>query len=552
MTVMIEDALRVGALARGKVVAGQGGLRNVVEHVTVMEVPPPMVDHWLHGGELLLTTFYCVRHQPSAQVEIIKSLTRAGSAGLVFHPGAIDVALAPEALTQADRSNVPIITVPADISYVEIMTPLLGTILNQQTALLQRSHDIHQQLIGLLLRGAELHEICSLLSQLLRRAVLIVDAAGRSLAGSSAGDLSVRSQWDPTATFDLLAHIVRQAKDGHAREQRVDAGRLVAVPISTGRRILGMVVAIGAQETPLDPMDLAALEQAALAVALHLVKDEAVRKAESRLHADFVDSLLGSAKQARPTAATASTSTVARKHVVLLLDLSLLVNGRALDDDATGRARDENDVVEAVRGVVREHAPNSIVALHDGHIVLLPELQGPFNRGQLRQDVTSLLAKIRHGLGERLADAMVVACGGVSPDGNLKRGYGEAVRALDIRKTVGLTPEVVWYDDVRFFDLLLRNGNEYDLRAFCEATIAPLAEYDKKGSKLVETMESYLDSGMRLQETSIALHLHPNAVKYRLSRVRDILGVDPFSPEHHLTYHIATKLLRLVTASFVG
>jgi DNA-binding PucR family transcriptional regulator len=54
---------------------------------------------------------------------------------------------------------------------------------------------------------------------------------------------------------------------------------------------------------------------------------------------------------------------------------------------------------------------------------------------------------------------------------------------------------------------------------------------------------------MRLQATAARLHLHPNAVKYRLARIKDILGLDPYDSEHHLTYHIATKLVRLLTSA---
>ncbi|MEU4568936.1 helix-turn-helix domain-containing protein [Micromonospora sp. NPDC023956] len=42
---------------------------------------------------------------------------------------------------------------------------------------------------------------------------------------------------------------------------------------------------------------------------------------------------------------------------------------------------------------------------------------------------------------------------------------------------------------------------------------------------------SYLDHGQRLDHTAAALHLHPNTVRYRMRRLRDLVGMPPTPAE---------------------
>ena len=47
---------------------------------------------------------------------------------------------------------------------------------------------------------------------------------------------------------------------------------------------------------------------------------------------------------------------------------------------------------------------------------------------------------------------------------------------------------------------------------------------DEFHRELVSTALSYLDHGQRLDRTAVALHLHPNTVRYRLRRLRELAG----------------------------
>jgi sugar diacid utilization regulator len=144
--------------------------------------------------------------------------------------------------------------------------------------------------------------------------------------------------------------------------------------------------------------------------------------------------------------------------------------------------------------------------------------------------------------------SIVVAIGGVQPSfKEIITSYREAQRALAMRRRLDLRYPVVTYQDVRIFSLLERHLDDEEVIVLFRRTMGPLAEYDAKHqTDLVHTAEVYFDCNYRLQQAADQLLIHPSSLKYRLQRIRDILGNDPFNDKDHLDYYLATKIARLL------
>ncbi|HLS03473.1 MAG TPA: helix-turn-helix domain-containing protein [Actinomycetales bacterium] len=70
----------------------------------------------------------------------------------------------------------------------------------------------------------------------------------------------------------------------------------------------------------------------------------------------------------------------------------------------------------------------------------------------------------------------------------------------------------------------------------------PLAQ--SRGS-LLETLESYIDSGRSLEATARGLYVHPNTVRYRLRKVAELCGWDALEPREAYVLQVALALGRL-------
>ena len=71
---------------------------------------------------------------------------------------------------------------------------------------------------------------------------------------------------------------------------------------------------------------------------------------------------------------------------------------------------------------------------------------------------------------------------------------------------------------------------------------APLAA---AGIPLLETVDAYLASGAAVEPAARALFVHPNTLRYRLHRVAEITGRDPWNPRDVVLLRIAIILGRL-------
>jgi DNA-binding PucR family transcriptional regulator len=98
------------------------------------------------------------------------------------------------------------------------------------------------------------------------------------------------------------------------------------------------------------------------------------------------------------------------------------------------------------------------------------------------------------------------------------------------------------HDQVGSHSLLLALQDEEVLAAFRRALLRPLEEHDaRRRSRLVETLDRFLSSGCRWQETATALHVHVNTLRHRLDRVEQLTGRDLGSMEDRVDLYIALR-----------
>src|SRR5712664_61352 len=180
MAVTVRDALSLGGLQRGEVLAGASGLDREITWVKVLESPETL--DWLAPGELLLTVAFAIKDDRSAQASLVKDLARVGSSGLVIKPQRYLPEIPAEMLGQANEFGIPLIRIPEDVSYLEIMAPILERIINAQNAQLRRSIEIHRQFTHLALDGQGLDAIVKTLGELVESSISLEDANFHLLA----------------------------------------------------------------------------------------------------------------------------------------------------------------------------------------------------------------------------------------------------------------------------------------------------------------------------------------------------------------------------------
>ena len=131
------------------------------------------------------------------------------------------------------------------------------------------------------------------------------------------------------------------------------------------------------------------------------------------------------------------------------------------------------------------------------------------------------------------------------PGSGLRAAINSAADAL-----AGLDVVAAWPDAPRMIDaddLLVERVLAGDAQAAARlraAVYAPLAA----SPHLLSTVDAYLATGGALEPTARNLFVHPNTVRYRLHRVADLTGRDPWEPRDLLVLQTAVILGRLAAA----
>ena len=553
----VREAMRFGQFASAKLVAGADGLDRPIEWVRAMETPevPP------RAGDLIFTTGFPIKDDPEAQIRLIAKIADSEGAGLVVRPYPYMRKLPAEMLSEADRLKVPLFTVTQDVQMVDLMAPLLERIINAEHWRLKRSMDIHRRFTELVLDGKGVKEICATLADLLESAVTIEDASFHLLAhAGGAGDPhrkeTIQRQGTPQRIlFDpQIQRMLREveAKRGPVKVPAfphvgMSRERLIA-PILAANQVLGYISVL---DHPPHNEELAfmAIEQAALVLALAVAKERELSEVEGRVRGEFLEDLLHGTygeEAAAQRRARHLGYPLHGNHIVMLVDIDDFrgfIGTRQVSEDAIQALKRE--FLRRVTGVVRGTYPRALVqGRSDSVASLLPVGTEP---GDYQARGHALGLQIR----EKIADwkpGFTVSVGFSGPaeaPAGLAAAQREVISVMDSLARFKRWGQVVAVPELGLTGLLAAVADER-LVDYMRRHLGPLVEHDtaRKGS-LVPTLRAYLETGEQ-QEAAKRLRVHPNTLRYRLDRIREISGVDLEDPETRLNMAVALRVQALL------
>src|SRR6266700_2408186 len=553
----VREAMRMSEFADARLLAGENGLDRPIEWVRLMETP----EIQPRAGDLLLTTGFPIKDDLAAQIRLIGRIAESGGAGLVVKPHPYLRKLAPEMLTEADRLDVPLFTVPANVQLVDVMAQLLERIINAEHSRLKRSIEIHRRFTDIVLDGKGVNEICRTLAELLESAVVIEDASFHLLAhAGGSGDPhrkeTIQRQGTPQRVlFDpQIQRMLREVEQkrgpvkvpafphvGMSRE------RLIA-PILAANQVLGYISVL---DHPPHHEELAymAIEQAALVLALAIAKERELAEVEGRVRGEFLEDLLHGTygdEAAAQRRARHLGYPLHGNHIVMLVDIDDFRGfnrARQVSEDAIQALKRE--FLRRVAGVVRASYPRALVqGRSDSVISLLPLGTEP---GDHQARGHSLGMQVRQAIAD-WKPGFTVSVGFSGPTDaptGVAAAQREVVAVMDSLARFKRWGQVVAVPELGLTGLLAAVTDER-LVDYSRRHLGPLMEHDssRKGA-LVATLRAYLETGEQ-QQAATRLRVHPNTLRYRLDRIREISGVDLEDPETRLNLAVALRVQALL------
>jgi sugar diacid utilization regulator len=389
---------------------------------------------------------------------------------------------------------------------------ILNADLESTVSALRKTMETHRQLNEIVANAGEAG-IAKTLHHLTGFPVLIQDVHGntRATAGDAPG--GYRSKDEPQQRQELIRRL-------QTTRQALYHRRAWLVLANPRPDVIGVIAFIDPARTATET-DLAALEYAATVLSVELSRLQSVAEAELRSRRDFAEELLAGADEATTKASAHVLGyDPERPHRVIVV---------------TGRPPDglHEQFFQAAAREARRLDVASLVVGRASYIVIIAYREADW--GKLRAAIASQLpgGSCRLAVGSRYPNAWQVAV-----------SYREAQFVANLSSALGRpAPPVLLFDSLGVYRMLSSVTDPAGIEAFMNNQLGTLLDYDKRHhSSLLVTLAQYFDSGCNIDQTAAMLSIHRSTLKYRLKRVRELLGQDLNDGSTRLDLHLATRV----------
>lgn len=545
MEFKVKDLLGMESMKDAVILAGENYSNNVVEGVTIMEGPD--IAKWIKGGEVILTNLYSIRSFNENELRgFIANLVEKRVSALVIKKDSAKISS--QLLEAGEKYKMPIIQLPKEIPFVDVMYPIMGELFNNQFTKLQYYKEIHDRFTALSLADKGLEKIIHTLEELIGNPVALFNRNFRCIVSTSP-DLEKFEMVEKVHFYEQTEgikyphyrQIVKYPELGNSK------GHQIVVPIET-LNPNKMYLLIGEINKSLGELDLIAVENAATSLSLELVKQFAVAEVEKKYKNDLIEEIISGKIQ--------SIDAVYEKANVIGWDFTgsfaavlLKINrfsGSILKQNGGLSDRSHFLVLEAIH----HYLPNGIVSNKSNlFIVLWKVKKSSKSDSSWMNEIKKTSKAIQNVIRGQDKDINVqIGIGSAVNDMNeIPKSYREAQDALDLGETLNGLESITAFSELGIFRLLRYVKDSSALIQFIPHSLKELLEYQQANqADLLETLKTFLECNQNAAQTAKLLFVHYKTVVYRLERIKEITGMDFDDSEEMLSVRVGLKIYELM------
>jgi len=549
--VTVRKAMQIGGLLRCKVVAGERGLDRTIDHITVMEVPD--VIQWLKGNDLLLTSLYPIKDDREAIGKLVEQLDEVGSSALAIKTHRYVEAI-PESIIEAgNRLGLPIIEIDNEVSYLDIMTPLMELMLTSRDADKEPLEPFFQWITELAMSGKGIPALIEAVQQMTENIITV---------GSEIPPLESLYKGRNVAPLTRAQKNELKAAKRSIRMQRLLDGRMtpcIVTPLLLNDELYGDVTCWHTKRE-FRERDFQVLDRTVLLLALEFLKVITKADVEQTFKDDFLSEVL--------LGHVADKDEAIKRGEIFGWDLDknyqvlsiAFAKGAAegADLEALWVQEQKRRLLRKINEIFRFGVHKIITTIRKDYLVVLyPREDGksgqeyPYRDDPQKEPVMHMAESVRRQLAQEFEElAFTVGVGRFYPGlEGIHKGFSESVQAIKLGKPISGTSGCVHYEDLGIFRILSQFNDWRELESIYSETVGKLVEYDwSSNANLVATLTEYFANNCSLSETAEKLFVHVNTMKYRLQKIEQLTGCSVHDAEKRLLLHVGLKIHQILQA----
>ncbi len=489
----------------------QAALERELRWVVTTDLPDP--SRYLHGGELVVTGLIW-RKESGDSERFVAATAQAGSSALAA--GTPDDDDLPADLLAACRKyRLPLLRVPAELAFSTLTEHVMRRISGQRASDLGSLLERHRRLVAAPDPAQALGAILELISADLGMPCRVLDARGETVADSG----------EPLtgAARRAIARAALSATNLPVRASTPSGDKFSVFTIDDQDRITDWYLVLDGDWRQWDPQRRSVVDQVAVVLTAERARlqerSAAWRANAERLVRDLAAGTAGPGMVARMTELGFDCG-APDTHVAYRVLAVAASHAYARPEAFLDAAFDAPLSAPNHPALIAPFDDDQVPGLPAHAVAIITERP---NDPDAATRMRTWLDRVTPGLGSRRI-GVGVSNQTADPD-LLKRAIDDARHALRVAVTKPEPVAFVGQSDIASHALLLASVPEEVRGTYRERMLGPILEYDREhNSELEVTLEAFLRASGSWIKCAAAMHVHVNTLRYRISRIEDLVG----------------------------
>ncbi|MCI9023526.1 MAG: PucR family transcriptional regulator [Dorea sp.] len=497
----VSDVLKSDVFRDISVRAGTKGLSNTVTSITIAEDTDLL--QWLNGNEILLTSLSDASLGHFSYREYVCRLAEKQISALFIKPLSLLSEIPQEILESADPYGIPIIELPRNVRFIDIITSVMALIHKNKN---QYYIEIQNNLSVLLASGAKEEDVLNYLADYIPACISLYDDERILIS---------RSQSD---AFD---------------SKRAVADR-IKLPIMCMGEVNGYLEAVTNQV--LDENLEMLLKTAANLLAVLYLKKYYVAEIEQKYISNFMADLFEGNLEAKQIEEKAAGYGWKTDDLCCIVSVEL---GSKRRPDKIPEA-----LIEIARFIPKEHY---YFYIKEPCMHIMYRTHEPLSPSALYGSMNKLLSELNTFINDKYRVFSFHA--GISTITNtlskIPEKISESYDALQFGHAFG--SHIVKYEEMGLLRILATHSNIENFEQIIPPAVRKLAEHDKaNNTEYLETLDILLGNNLNLSKTAKQLFIHYKTMLHRMNRICEIAEISLDNRQTRLDVELGVKLYMML------
>lgn len=538
MGLTVGEMMASNAFSGYRLLAGGDGLDNQIQGIAILDAPDGY--QWTRGRELVISSGYIFHENPGLLEEMIGSDQFKMMSGLGIKERFVKD-FSPQVLEAFDNARVPLILIPPQVAWMDIMNQLNVMVMNKNIRQFNIGRVYPGNYADLTYQSRKIERILSQIEKEMGFPGMLYDLSKQKPYFSSgkflklADQLKVTDFWNPSfpVTTDVLCDNLSMVRYRYRDERYEIPYSWITVPITVMGQVKAYFVLVEATGL-IDYFDQFAIRIGFLLLQslyeqflfLESIGDVGFEKFVS----DIVDDKLARPEDIRRRAADINLEVSSTYYALLMRQLNPVVTTSA-HKDQVHRTLNSTFSFDGIR----------VCFVNQNNVMLLIPREEKDLGGLQLASIKEKALEVKKKLASAIKGAQIVFGAADAPCQvqDLKKAFSHARQAVTIGCRVYPDNGFVAYSQLGALAWI--HIEEGELQQMVEDLEAVLGK--EEHAELVQTLKVYLNCKMNYSLTAKSMFIHINTVRKRIEQVNDLLGLDLEDPVSRLKLEMLLMLV---------